>query len=82
MIEESQDMRLTRQELLRRGLVVGVSFGMTPAVAAALRSGTASAAVEAATAGTIPRSAASLAGRARRHTSAYRRIPRGEPRFW
>jgi spermidine/putrescine transport system substrate-binding protein len=55
MIEESEAMRLTRQELLRRGLVVTASFGMTPALAAALRSGTANAAVTeaAATAGTI-----------------------------
>jgi spermidine/putrescine transport system substrate-binding protein len=53
MIEESQDMRLTRQELLRRGLLVGASFGMTPAVAAALRSGTANAAIAETAAGTI-----------------------------
>jgi spermidine/putrescine-binding protein len=54
MIEESEAMRLTRQDLLRRGLIVG--FGMSPALAAALRSGAANAATAeaaAAAAGTI-----------------------------
>jgi spermidine/putrescine transport system substrate-binding protein len=53
MIEESEEMRLTRQDLLRRGLVATASIGMTPALAAAIRSETAKAAVTEATAGTI-----------------------------